>query len=87
MRALVIGGSLGGLAAAHELTAIGADVTVYERSVDRTQPRGAGIVMQAEVESLLARLGRSVPSVSVELTERQQLHRGAAPTATRRRSG
>lgn len=80
MRALVIGGSLGGLAAAHELTAIGADVTVYERSVDRTQPRGAGIVMQAEVESLLARLGRSVPSVSVELTERQQLHRGAAPT-------
>ncbi|ANW64709.1 monooxygenase [Mycobacterium sp. djl-10] len=80
MRALIIGGSLGGLAAAHELTAIGADVTVYERSVDRTQPRGAGIVMQPEVESLLARLGRSVPSVCVKLTERQQLHRGGAPT-------
>ena len=83
MRALVIGGSLGGLAAAHELEAIGADVTVYERSVDRTQPRGAGIVMQSEVESLLARLGRSVPSVCVELTERQQLHHGAAPTRYR----
>ncbi|MET0475951.1 MAG: FAD-dependent monooxygenase [Mycobacterium sp.] len=73
--ALVIGGSLGGLAAAHEFGAIGADVTVYERSVDRTQPRGAGIVMQPEVEALLARLGRSVPSVSILLQERQQLHR------------
>lgn len=71
----MIGGSVGGLAVAHELRAIGVDVTVYERSVDRTQPRGAGIVMQPEVEGLLRSLGRSVPSVSVELTERQQLHR------------
>lgn len=47
--AAIVGGSVGGLAAAHELRSIGADVTVYERSVDRTQPRGAGIVMQAEV--------------------------------------
>ena len=31
--------------------------------------------MQPEVESLLGRLGRSVPSVSVLLRERQQLHR------------
>lgn len=73
--ALVIGGSVGGLAAAHELISIGLEVTVFERSVDRTQPRGAGIVMQPEVESLLSRLGRSVPSVSVLLRERQQLHR------------
>ena len=73
--ALVIGGSVGGLAAAHELRSIGAVVTVFERSVDRTQPRGAGIVMQPEVEALLGQLGRSVPSVSVLLRERQQLHR------------
>jgi len=73
--AAIIGGSVGGLAAAHELRSIGADVTVYERSVDRTQPRGAGIVMQAEVESLLSRLGVSVPSVSVALYERRRLHR------------
>ena len=73
--AAIVGGSVGGLAAAHELRSVGADVTVYERSVDRTQPRGAGIVMQAEVESLLHRLGVSVPSVSVRLQERQQLHR------------
>lgn len=73
--ALVIGGSVGGLAAAHELRSIGAEVTVFERSVDRTQPRGAGIVMQPEVEALLSRLGRSVSSVSVLLGERQRLHR------------
>jgi 2-polyprenyl-6-methoxyphenol hydroxylase-like FAD-dependent oxidoreductase len=72
--ALVVGGSVGGLAVAHELRSIGADVVVYERSVDRTQPRGAGIVMQPEVEALLSRLGRSVSSVSVLLKERQHLH-------------
>lgn len=73
--ALVIGGSVGGLATARELRSTGAEVTVFERSADRTQPRGAGIVMQPEVQSLLGRLGRSVPSVSVLLRERQQLHR------------
>lgn len=79
----VVGGSLGGLAAAHELRAIGADVTVYERSKDRTQPRGAGIVMQPEVADLLGRLGHSVPSVSVLLQERQQLHRDGSVTRYR----
>ncbi|MCX4785021.1 FAD-dependent monooxygenase [Streptomyces sp. NBC_01221] len=78
-KALIIGGSVGGLAAAHELRSIGAEVAVYERSVGRTQARGAGIVMQPEVEALLANLGLSARSVSVELRERQQLHiRGKA---------
>lgn len=79
-RAAVVGGSLGGLAAAHELLSIGADVAVYERSAGRTEPRGAGIVMQPEVEALLARLDRTVPSVSVQLSERQQLHRHSPPS-------
>lgn len=79
--AAIIGGSVGGLAAALELRAIGADVAVYERSVDRTEPRGAGIVMQSEVQSLLARIGVSVPEVSVLLQERQHLHRDGTRTA------
>ncbi|MDZ7886955.1 MAG: FAD-dependent monooxygenase [Mycobacterium sp.] len=79
----VVGGSLGGLAAAHELRAIGAEVTVHERSKDRTQPRGAGIVMQPEVADLLVRLGYSVSSVSVLLQERQQLHRDGSLTRYR----
>ncbi|MGV9703870.1 FAD binding domain-containing protein [Streptomyces sp. NPDC003483] len=73
-KALVIGGSVGGLATAHELRASGADVAVYERSAGRTEARGAGIVMQPEVDALLTRLGVSAASVSVELHERQQLH-------------
>ncbi|MGW5152611.1 FAD binding domain-containing protein [Rhodococcus koreensis] len=73
-KVLVAGGSVGGLAAAHELRAVGADAVVYERSAGRMQARGAGIVMQPEVESLLVRLGASARSVSVELFERQQLH-------------
>ncbi|WP_406502421.1 FAD-dependent monooxygenase [Streptomyces sp. NBC_01602] len=72
--ALVIGGSVGGLAAAYELRAVGAEVAVYERSVGKTSARGAGIVMQPEVEALLSRLGVPAQSVSVELHERQQLH-------------
>ncbi|MGW1554525.1 FAD-dependent monooxygenase [Streptomyces sp. NPDC002346] len=73
-KALIIGGSVGGLAAAHELGSVGAEVAVYERSAGRTEPRGAGIVMQPEVEMLLERLGSSARSVSVLPHERQQLH-------------
>lgn len=78
-RTVIIGGSLGGLAVAHEFAAIGADVAVYERSSGRTEARGAGIVMQPDVAALLSRLGRTVASVSVPLSERQQLHRHSAP--------
>jgi 2-polyprenyl-6-methoxyphenol hydroxylase-like FAD-dependent oxidoreductase len=72
-KALIIGGSVGGLAAAHELRSVGAGLAVYERSAGKMQARGAGIVMQPEVEALLTRLGISALSVSVELHERQQL--------------
>lgn len=82
-KALIVGWSVGGLAAAHELRAIDADVAVYERSTGRTQARGAGIVMQPEVEALLTRLGVSAPSVSVELHERQQLHVHGGTTSYR----
>ncbi len=78
-KALIIGGSVGGLAAAHELRAVGAETVVYERSAGRMQARGAGIVMQPEVEALLVGLGMSAESVSVELRERQQLHIHGSP--------
>lgn len=73
-KALVVGGSVGGLAAALELRVIDADVAVYERSAGRTPARGAGIVMQPEVEALLNRLDVTAASVSVELHERRRLH-------------
>ncbi|MFK0109997.1 FAD-dependent monooxygenase [Streptomyces sp. NPDC091217] len=73
-RVVIVGGSVGGLAAAHELRASGAEAAVYERSAGRMEARGAGVVMQPEVEALLVRLGMSAREVSVELRERQQLH-------------
>ncbi|MFG2693394.1 FAD-dependent monooxygenase [Kitasatospora sp. NPDC048407] len=79
-RVVIVGGSFAGLAAAHELRGTGAEVAVYERSGGRMATRGAGIVMQPEVEALLAKLGSSAREVSVELTERQWLHRRGRPT-------
>jgi 2-polyprenyl-6-methoxyphenol hydroxylase-like FAD-dependent oxidoreductase len=48
-RALVIGGSLGGLFAGSALRAIGWDVEIFERSPAALESRGGGIVLQGEV--------------------------------------
>ncbi|MFF3565021.1 monooxygenase [Streptomyces sp. NPDC002574] len=67
------------MAAAHELRAVGADVAVYERSVGRTPARGAGVVVQPEIEALLNRLAVPAEAIGVELHERQELDvRGTA---------
>ncbi|WP_299605028.1 FAD-dependent monooxygenase [uncultured Tateyamaria sp.] len=69
--AAIIGGSVGGLAAAIELRdQLGADVKVYERSAGEMQARGAGVVMQREVDALLNRIGVQTREVCVELHER-----------------
>ncbi|MEW1819207.1 FAD-dependent monooxygenase [Arthrobacter sp. NPDC080031] len=80
VKALIIGGSVAGLAAAHELRAAGVESEVFERSSGTMQTRGAGVVMQPEVEALLRGLGFTAESVSVELFERQQLHRTGEAT-------
>lgn len=49
-RALVIGGSLGGLFAATTLRAIGWEVEIFERSPAALDSRGGGIVLQPEVQ-------------------------------------
>jgi 2-polyprenyl-6-methoxyphenol hydroxylase-like FAD-dependent oxidoreductase len=48
-KAIVIGGSLGGLFTANALRAVGWNVEVYERSPSRLDSRGGGIVLQAAV--------------------------------------
>ncbi|EDY45712.1 fad-dependent monooxygenase [Streptomyces sp. SPB074] len=75
LHAVVAGGSIGGLAAALALRGIGARVPVFERSAGRIQARGAGVVMQPEVEYLLERLGSSAAAVSVPLRRRQRIDR------------
>ncbi|MCJ0764375.1 FAD binding domain-containing protein [Variovorax terrae] len=48
-RALIIGGSLGGLFAATTLQAIGWQVDIFERSPHELDSRGGGIVLQSDV--------------------------------------
>jgi 2-polyprenyl-6-methoxyphenol hydroxylase-like FAD-dependent oxidoreductase len=57
MKALVIGGSLGGLFAANLLADLGWDVEVFEKVPDDLASRGAGIGTHRELVDVLARLG------------------------------
>ncbi len=55
LRAVVAGGSLGGLCAGIALHGIGAAVDIYERHAGPMETRGAGIVVQPELTELLRR--------------------------------
>lgn len=70
-RALVIGGSLGGLFAANALHRIGWDVILFERSDDDLANRGAGIGTHDELFEVMRRLGAPVDrSIGVQVQER-----------------
>lgn len=56
-RALVIGGSVGGLFAAHMLRSVGWDVIVFERSGDNLVRRGAGIGASEALFAVMRRIG------------------------------
>jgi 2-polyprenyl-6-methoxyphenol hydroxylase-like FAD-dependent oxidoreductase len=56
-RALIIGGSLGGLFTAHMLRTIGWQADVFERSAGDLASRGAGLGTQAGTKRMLARIG------------------------------
>ena len=56
-RALVIGGSLGGLLAAHLLHDVGWDVVVFERNAEDLTGRGAGISTHPQLIDILRRVG------------------------------
>src|SRR5262245_20670770 len=53
LRIAVAGGSIGGLCAGLALNGAGFDVQVYERNPGPMDTRGAGIVVQGELTSLL----------------------------------
>ena len=54
-RALVIGGSLGGLLAAHLLRSEGWDVRVFERNPEDLTGRGAGLSTHPQLLDILQR--------------------------------
>ena len=64
-RALIIGGSLGGLFAGNLLRRIGWDVEIFERSAKDLDSRGSGIVLQPEVVEVFRRAGVDLRSVEL----------------------
>lgn len=64
-RALVIGGSLGGLFAGSLLRHIGWDVDIFERSAHDLDSRGGGIVLQPDVVEVFRRIGLDLDKVAL----------------------
>src|SRR5262245_28978943 len=76
-RAIVIGGSLGGLFTAHFLRNDGWVVDVFERVPDELAGRGAGIVTHPELLDALVRCGVEIDrSIGVEVPGRITLDAG-----------
>lgn len=73
-RAIVIGGSLGGLFTGIMLRSIGWDVDIYERSDHNLDSRGGGVVLQSDVVAAFERAGISTQSLGVVAHERYYLN-------------
>lgn len=76
-RALVVGGSVGGLFAANLLRSIGWDVVVFERSAGDLASRGTGIGASEALFAVMRRVGvRLDPSIGIPVRSRLCLDRG-----------
>ncbi|MBW4639503.1 MAG: FAD binding domain-containing protein [Gloeocapsa sp. UFS-A4-WI-NPMV-4B04] len=73
-RAIVIGGSLGGLFTGIMLRSIGWEVNIYERSDHNLDSRGGGVVLQSDVVEAFERAGISTQSLGVVAHERYYLN-------------
>ena len=71
-KAIVIGGSLGGLFAANMLKRAGWDVDVYERSAHDLDSRGGGIVLQPDVVELLRQTGVDTAHIDLGVKSRNR---------------
>lgn len=82
-RALVIGGSLGGLFAANLLLRQGWDVHVYEQSAEPLAGRGAGIITHPDLFAALKRIGIPVDdSIGVDIAGRVTFERDGSVAGT-----
>lgn len=76
LRAVVVGGSLGGLLAGNMLERIGCDVTVHERVAETLAERGAGIATHPELHRGFERIGIPIDAgFGVAIEERLMLGR------------
>ena len=71
-KALVIGGSLGGLFAGTMLKAAGWEVDIFERSSHDLDSRGGGIVLQPDVVRLLRRAGLDTAAMDLGVRSRHR---------------
>lgn len=69
-RALIVGGSLGGLFAGALLKAAGWNVDIYERSARDLDSRGGGVVLQPEVVEAFRRAGADVEAMDLGVRSR-----------------
>lgn len=69
-RALIIGGSLGGLFAGNLLQRIGWDVDIFERSPHDLDSRGGGIVLQPDVVEVVRQAGIDLDAVALGVPSR-----------------
>jgi 2-polyprenyl-6-methoxyphenol hydroxylase-like FAD-dependent oxidoreductase len=70
MKAVIIGGSVGGLFAANMLVRRGWDVQVFERVHDELASRGAGIAGHAELTELLRYAGARMEARGIDVDSR-----------------
>ena len=83
-KAIVVGGSLGGLLAANLLLRSGWDVHVYERAAQELEGRGAGIVTHPELLDALESAGVAVDdAIGVKVLERVTLGKDGARIGSR----
>ena len=82
-RALIIGGSLGGLLAANLLVRQGWEVDVFEHSSEELAGRGAGIITHPELFQCLARIGIPIDDTfGVDIQGRVTFDRSGATIGT-----
>lgn len=82
-RAIIIGGSLGGLFAAHLLLRQGWEVDVFEHSSEELAGRGAGIITHPELFQCLERIGIQIDDTfGVDIQGRVTFDRSGATIGT-----
>lgn len=83
LRAIIVGGSLGGLSAAVWLREVGCDVDVFERSPAHLEDRGAGIMLNpATVRYFLVKKVVDIRQVSAPIRRFQYLDRAGRVVAS-----
>jgi 2-polyprenyl-6-methoxyphenol hydroxylase-like FAD-dependent oxidoreductase len=73
LRAIVVGGSMGGLFSALLLTRRGFDVRLYERNAQELAGRGAGIVTHGRLKAAIEEAGLAMPDDLGVMVERRRV--------------